>query len=108
LEQPPKARVASGAGRHHQDALKRRLGRIDQMRNFRLGQDLGQVQHLLRARRLCGAPTTLERLNIEERNAASRCATVFGASFQVRNIAAWYSRICSKPSWSGERWKYRE
>ncbi len=33
-----------GVQRHHQDALKRGLGRVDQARNLRLGQDLGKMR----------------------------------------------------------------
>ncbi len=83
---------------HDQYALKRRLGRFDKTSNFRLGHDLPQVQHLLRVGRLGGAPAALEHLDIQKRNATSRCATVFGAGFQVRNIAAWSCRICSRLS----------
>jgi hypothetical protein len=59
-----------GIQRHEQDALKRGLCRIDQACNFSLGKDLGEVQHLLRVRRLCGNPATLEHLDVKK---SQRC-----------------------------------
>jgi hypothetical protein len=46
--------------------MKRKLGRVDQTRDFVLAEDLGQVQNLLRIRCLCNAPASLQHLNIEE------------------------------------------
>ena len=51
--------------RHHQDGLKRGLGRINQTCDFLLSEDLGQVQHLLGVERLGRAPTALEHLNLK-------------------------------------------
>ena len=60
------ATCARGIQRHQQDAMKGKLCRVDQTRDFFLAQHLRQVQNLLRIRRLGNAPASLQHLNIEE------------------------------------------
>src|ERR1035438_4157616 len=55
-----------GVKRDDQDALKRRLSRIDQACNFLLTEDLRKVKHLLRVGSLGGAPASLQDLDVEE------------------------------------------
>jgi integrase/recombinase XerD len=59
----PRARAIQ---RHQQNAMKGRLCRVDQSCDFFRAEYLGQVQNLLRIRRLGNAPTSLQHLNIEE------------------------------------------
>src|SRR5580692_2681854 len=60
------ATCARGIQRHQQDAMKGKLGCVNQTRDFVLAEYLGQVQDLLRIRRLGNAPASLQNLNIEE------------------------------------------
>ncbi len=60
------ATCARGIQRHQQDAMKGKLGRVDQARYFFLAQHLRQVQNLLRIRCLGNAPAALQHLYIEE------------------------------------------
>jgi hypothetical protein len=60
------ATCARGIQRHQQDAMKGKLGRLNQTRDFVLTEYLRQVQNLLRIRRLGNAPASLQNLNIEE------------------------------------------
>src|SRR6202050_1782976 len=60
------APCARGIQRHEQDAMKGKLGRVNQTRDFLLAKDLGQVQNLLRIGSLCNAPASPQHLNIEE------------------------------------------
>ncbi len=55
-----------GIQRHDQYALKRGLGRIDQACDPSLGQDLGEVQGLLRIRGLGRTPAPLQHLDVKE------------------------------------------
>src|SRR5665213_757403 len=55
-----------GIERHDQDALKGRLGRIDQTSYFRLTEDLWQMQFLLRLGCLGDAPASLQHLDIQK------------------------------------------
>ena len=56
---------ARGIERHQQDAMKGKLCRVDQTRDFFLAEYLGQVQNLLRIRRFGNAPASLQHLDIE-------------------------------------------
>ena len=49
------ATCARGIKGHQQNAMKGRLGCVNQTRDFVLAEYLGQVQNLLRIRRLCNA-----------------------------------------------------
>ena len=60
------ATCARGIERHQQDAMKGKLCRVDQPRDFFLAEHLRQVQNLLRIRRLGNAPAALQHLDIEE------------------------------------------
>jgi hypothetical protein len=51
---------------HDQNALKRCLGRIDQLRHFLLAEDLRKPEHLLRVGRLGGGPASLQNLDVKE------------------------------------------
>src|SRR5207302_3418140 len=59
------ATCARGIQRHQQDAMKGKLGRVNQARDLLLAEYLGQVQNLPRVRSLCTAPASLQYLNIE-------------------------------------------
>ena len=60
------ATCARGIEGHQQNAMKGKLCRVDQTRDFFLAEYLGQVQNLLRIRRLGNAPASLQHLHIEE------------------------------------------
>lgn len=57
---------AGGIESHQQNAMKRRLCRIDQSSNLLLAEDLRKPQHLLRIRCLGDAPASLQHLDVEE------------------------------------------
>src|ERR1700675_3782160 len=72
------ATCARGIEGHQQNAMKGKLGRLDQTRHFVLAQYLRQVQNLLRIRCLGNAPAALQHLYIEE--AQSGQALRYGCS----------------------------
>jgi CheY-like chemotaxis protein len=68
-------------------------------------------------RRVCGegfnAPILMLSVRSKERRRAPCWASLFGSELPPapespprRSAGAMYSRMCSGPSWSGERWKY--
>ena len=72
------ATCARGIQRHQQDAMKGKLCRVDQTRDFFLAEYLGQVQNLLRIRRLGNAPASLQtpeyRRSVRQPAAGSQCS----------------------------------
>src|SRR5713101_1717687 len=56
------ATCACGIERHQQDAMEGKLCRVNQTRDLLLAEYLGQVQNLLRLRRLCNAPASPQHL----------------------------------------------
>jgi len=79
---------ARGIKRHEQDAMERRLRRVNQPRDLVLAEYLRKAQHLLRIRRLGNAPAALQYLDVEEAQCCEPLRDVFGDNFQARNIAA--------------------
>src|ERR1700677_802499 len=61
-----RAACSGGIHRHQQDAMKRRIGSLNESRHFFLAEHPWKVMHLLRIRRLGDAPAALQHVNIEE------------------------------------------
>jgi hypothetical protein len=75
-----RATCAGGIERHQQDAMKGRLGGIDQPRHFFLAQYFWQAQNPFRVWRFGDAPAFLQHLGVEE--AQSRQSLGYGVRFQ--------------------------
>ena len=75
------ATCARGIEGHQQNAMKGKLCRVDQTRDFFLAQHLRQVQNLLRIRCLGNAPASFQHLHIEE--AQSGQALGYGVGGQL-------------------------
>lgn len=93
-----RAARTGGIKSHQHGAMKRAVGRVDDSSHFLRTENLRQLDHLPRIRRLGNAPAPLEDFNVEETQSGEptndRVGTVLQLAEQHRLVLA----TCSGPS----------
>src|SRR5271165_2056941 len=101
------AACACGIEGHEQNAVKGQLRRVNQSGDLFLAPYLRKVKHLLRIGRLSDAPVPLQDLDVKEAQRGQAQTNSVGAELQLAEQSCLILGICSGPSLSGWRSKYR-